>query len=470
MSGMYKFDNGQISLEDFGQPVGMNLKNSNRWVKRAQTIPWIEIEKKYAKLFSNKKGNVAKSLRLGLGARIIQAEYGYSDAEIPLQIQENPYLQYFCGYKAFDDSKPPFDSSMMVYFRKRLTPEIIGEINEMIIAAEQAKIEKETKEESDDSDDDDKNSGTMIVDATCAPSQISYPQDVSLLNKARECSEKIIDELHVKGEQKPRTYRKKAHKDYTSYSRSRKPKAKQTRKAIGKQLGYLKRNIGSIEKMLSSGKEIPIKFKEKFSTIQTIYNQQKEMYDNHTHSVKDRVVNLSQPWLRPIVRGKAKAKVEFGVKLDISVCGGWTRLERHSFDAYNESTGLQDMIERYKERTGHYPERILADKIYRNRDNLSFCKQHNIRLSGAALGRPKKDTEIDKKQNYIDECERVEVERKFSLAKRKCGMGMIVTRLKETTCHSIAMSVLLLNLRKIEKMRAEVLLLFLSNDKLVFIQ
>ena len=88
----------------------------------------------------------------------------------------------------------------------------------------------------------------MIVDATCAPLQITYPQDVSLLNQARECSEKIIDELHVKGEQKPRTYRKKAHKDYTSYSRSRKPKAKQTRKAIGKQLGYLKRNISSIEK------------------------------------------------------------------------------------------------------------------------------------------------------------------------------------------------------------------------------
>ena len=469
MSGMYKFDNGQISLEDFGQPVGMNLKNSNRWVKRAQTIPWIEIEKKYAKLFSNKKGNVAKSLRLGLGARIIQAEYGYSDAEIPLQIQENPYLQYFCGYKAFDDSKPPFDSSMMVYFRKRLTPEIIGKINEMIIEAAQAKAEKDV-EEDDDSNDDDKNSGTMIVDATCAPSQISFPQDVSLLNKARECSEKIIDELHEKGEKKPRNYRKKAHKDYTSYARSRKPKAKQTRKAIGKQLGYLKRNISSIEKMIAGGRQLPSKYTERFSTIQTIYAQQKEMYDNHTHSVKDRIVSLSQPWIRPIVRGKAKAKVEFGVKLDISVCDGWTRLERHSFDAYNESTGLKDMIEQYRKRTGHYPERVLADKIYRNRGNLSYCKQHNIRLSGPALGRPKKDAEIDKKQNYIDECERVEVERKFSLAKRKCGMGMIVTRLKETTCHSIAMSVLLLNLRKIEKMRAEILLLFLSKDKLAFIQ
>ena len=241
-------------------------------------------------------------------------------------------------------------------------------------------------------------------------------------------------------------------------------------KAIGKQLGYLKRNICSIEKMLYSGKEIPIKFKEKFSTIQTIYAQQKEMYDNRTHSVKDRIVSLSQPWVRPIVRGKAKAKVEFGIKLDISVCDGWTRLERHSFDAYNESTGLQDMIEKFKERTGHYPERVLADKIYRNRDNLSFCKQRNIRLSGPALGRPKKDTKTEKKQNYIDECERIEVERKFSLAKRKCGMGMIVTRLKETTCHSIAMSVLLLNLRKIEKLRVEISALLFHSLNFAFIQ
>ena len=128
------------------------------------------------------------------------------------------------------------------------------------------------------------------------------------------------------------------------------------------------------------------------------------------------------------------------------------------------------MIEQYMERTGHYPKRVLADKIYRNRENLNYCKQHNIQLSGPALGRPKKDAEIDRKQNYIDECERVEVERKFSLAKRKCVMGMIVTRLKETTCHSIAMSVLLLNLRKIEKIWATILLLYNRSFKLLFIQ
>lgn len=93
--------------------------------------------------------------------------------------------------------------------------------------------------------------------------------------------------------------------------------------------------------------------------------------------------------------------------------------------------------------------RVLADKIYRNRDNLNFCKEHGIRLSGPALGRPKKDDQPDRKQNYIDECERVEVERRFSLAKRKCNLGMITTKLTDTGFHCIAMSIVVLNLRKL---------------------
>ena len=75
-------------------------------------------------------------------------------------------------------------------------------------------------------------------------------------------------------------------------------------------------------------------------------------------------------------------------------------------------------VERYRDRTGHYPQRILADKIYRNRENLTFCKQHGIRLSGPALGRPKKNAMDDKKTEYADNADRVEVEWAFSLAKR----------------------------------------------------
>ena len=71
---------------------------------------------------------MAKPLRLALGACIIQTEYGFSDEETGLQIQENPYRQYFCGYAGYDDEHLLFDPSLMVYFRKRLTPEVLGEI------------------------------------------------------------------------------------------------------------------------------------------------------------------------------------------------------------------------------------------------------------------------------------------------------------------------------------------------------
>lgn len=136
-------------------------------------------------------------------------------------------MQYFCGYEAYDDSKPPFDSSSMVYFRKRLTSEILGDINEMILSR------NKTEDHADDNDgNNDSNSGTMIVDATCAPSQIKYPQDANLLNQAQKSTEQLIDRLHTPGENKPRTYRKRAYKDYMTLVRCRKPTAKKIRKAI----------------------------------------------------------------------------------------------------------------------------------------------------------------------------------------------------------------------------------------------
>lgn len=93
----------------------MNIKTDNRWVRKARQIPWEVIEERYARLFPCEKGNVAKPLRLALGACIIQTEYGYSDEENTLQIQGNAYLQYFCGYKKYDDSQLPFDPSSMVH-------------------------------------------------------------------------------------------------------------------------------------------------------------------------------------------------------------------------------------------------------------------------------------------------------------------------------------------------------------------
>ena len=80
------------------------------------------------------------------------------------------------------------------------------------------------------------------------------------------------------------------------------------------------------------------------------------------------------------------------------------RIEKLSFDAYNEGAVLKTAIAKYKERTGHYPERVLVDQIYRNRENISYCSNLGIRLSGKKLGRPKKDADskAEKKIAYQD--------------------------------------------------------------------
>jgi hypothetical protein len=209
---MYKFPSKQIKFSDFGLPTGVTLSPDNRWVKKAELIPWEEIEIRYAALFKNRKGNVAKPLRLALGALIIQTERHLSDEETPLQIQETPCLQYFCGMPEYKDELP-FDPSLMVYFRKRLTPEILGEINELVIAKAMAKDEPDNDGDSDESEPS--NGGNLIVDATCAPQNIRYPQDISILNEARENLEQMIDDLHDPNSgEKPRTYRRKARRDY----------------------------------------------------------------------------------------------------------------------------------------------------------------------------------------------------------------------------------------------------------------
>ncbi|EFU74062.1 IS5 family transposase [Enterococcus italicus] len=160
---MYKLQTTvQLAFEDFNQPIGLKMNPSNRWIQKAEIIPWTELEKDYAKNFRNKKGNEAKPFRMAFGALLIQKEYSYSDEETVLQIQENPYLQFFIGLPDYQDAKP-FDVSTMVYFRKRLDEITLIEINEKIL------VFNKKKDDKNNDSHDDFNSGTLILDATCAP-------------------------------------------------------------------------------------------------------------------------------------------------------------------------------------------------------------------------------------------------------------------------------------------------------------
>jgi IS5 family transposase len=300
-----------------------------------------------------------------------------------------------------------------------------------------------------------RNEGTMLVDATCAPADVAYPTDLNLLNEAREKLEAIIDTLHapVIGQvDKPRTYREKARKQFLAVSKQRRPGPKVIRKAIRRQLGYVGRNLAIIAEQAKTQPltRLDRKAYRDLLVIQELYRQQQQMYNVRTHQIEDRIVSIHQPHVRPIVRGKAKARVEFGAKIAVSMTKGYAFMDRMSWDNFNESTTLIEAIEQYRRRMGYYPAVVQADQIYRTRENRSFCKQHGIRLSGPALGRPPKDGQtIEQRQiTKLDAGERNAIEGKFGEGKRKYGLGRIRARLAQTSESVITLQLLVMNLER----------------------
>ena len=455
---MYKRHLSQINLLDepeyFG---GIALDPDNEWVKLAKLIPWHQFEEEYATSFPSGTGQPACSFWMALGSLLIKERYQFSNEETVAHITMNPYLQYFIGLEAFTH-KSPFDQSMMTRFRKRISTKTLQKVNDIIIGR------PKEKEDQDDNGNGGKgngggNSGTLILDATCAPQNIRFPTDGSLLNEARLNAEEIIDVLHEQrltdGNKKPRTYREKAKRQYNSFSKSRKKSRKSIRQTIRRQLGYLKRDLAIIEQIAKKHPDyaeyLPQWLKERLQVIRLLYSQQQEMYSTNTHRVENRIVSLSQPWVRPVVRGKQNAEVEFGAKVEMSDVNGYLRIEDLRWDAFNESTTFQKSVENYRKAYGHYPERVLADTIFRTRENLRYCKEHGIHLNGPKLGKPVSDPAVRKQERYLEwleSGERGDIERWFGINKRCYSLGCITAKLQHTSEVMILMSVLTLNLQR----------------------
>jgi len=184
--------------------------------------------------------------------------------------------------------------------------------------------------------------------------------------------------------------------------------------------------------------------------IRELYRQQRLMDALRIHHIEDRIVSIHQPHIRPIVRGKAKAKVEFGAKVSVSMVHGYAFLERRQWDNFNEGAALIASVEAYKSRFGVYPKEVLADQIYRNRENRAYCKARGIRLSGPPLGRPSKQTDAAEIKRIArqDACERNAIEANSAIGKRKYGWNRMRARLEQTSGAVIALQFLVMNLER----------------------
>ena len=178
-----------------------------------------------------------------------------------------------------------------------------------------------------------------------------------------------------------------------------------------------------------------------------VYRQQLWLYENKKQSIDDRIVSLNQPHIRPIVRGKAGKSVEFGAKLSASCFDGYIFLDHISWDNFNESADLKMQVEALKTYTGHYPESVHVDKIYRTRENRAWCKERGIRISGPPLGRPNKTVSKEKrKQALQDEKIRNCIEGKFGQSKRRFSLNRVMAKLSYTSQTTIAITFLVMNL------------------------
>jgi len=362
----------------------------------------------------------------------------------------------------------------MVHFRKRITADLMKEITEEAFATE-AKKEIEHEDNGDGggsasggsgaeggASKEKPNKGIMLLDATCHPADIKYPTDIGLLNHARELTERIIDELHEQikrpGVEKPRTYREVARKNFLRFAKKRKPTKQQIRAAIRQQLQYVRRNLETIKVQTEQGARldgISEDLEKKLPTITKLYDQQKQMYDEHTHTVEGRIVSIAQPWLRPIVRGKANAAVEFGAKVATVRIGGFSFMIHMDYENFPEAQYLEKSVEEYRRIFRFYPKAVIGDRIYGNRENRNYCKSRGIRLSGPGLGRKRDDAkDAEKDQIYRDSCKRNAIEGDYGTEKRKYGMDRIMAKLDDTTLTAISIGNFVKNAEHLRKKRA----------------
>ncbi len=383
----YKSQN-QLSFKEFKTPFEKNLDPENKWIKLADELPWDDCAKIYLRSLSATMGRPSLDARLAIGVLMIKHMKGISDRDAVEELSENLYLQYFVGFSSFQP-RAAFDASLFVSLGERMGVEAFDEMNDLIIGkalgikkeagpgqkdsgASPPPGEKRTGEsdKKKSKEGGPKHKGKLKIDATVVGQMMVYPTDLSLLNRSREELERLIDVLCFQNSQpeKPRTCRQVARKAYLALAAKKRKGKKALRKAIGQQPNYVKRDIKTIHEVWDerTDRASPFTFRDLkiFWAIQHLYIQQGKMYADRTRSHPNRIVNIYQPYVRPIPRGKAKSKVGFGAKSGVSEFEGFSRLDRLSWEACHEGkAGLVNQVERYKKLMGHYPEVVLCDGI-----------------------------------------------------------------------------------------------------------
>ena len=451
----------QLTIDVFKSSLD-GLDKRNRWVWLGDHLPWDVYGERYGlKLNNQKAGAGAKPARMVIAAMLIKHITRLSDVDTIEMIRENPYMQYFCGLGEFTD-QPIFDPSLFVDLRKRISQDDINEMTKVLLLREQEvkeEVRKRKEKEAEDrgeeppaapevdedaaafTDSNDRlHKGVLKIDATCADAEVRYPVDVDIINDGCRVMDRFIRRIcKMAGIKTPRTSCFKAREAYKYLVKMKKKGGRLVRDTIEVMLSCLHKDILTLMDITAGEFRNRLQYLRKdqqrvLDATMKMYFQQEQMHQSKEHRCDDRIISIFQPHLRPIVRGKASAKTEFGGKIGMSVVEGYDFIDHHSWDAYHEGSDMQLHIDKYKERFGCLPATILADKIYMNKDNRAILKDLEIKSYSKPLGRPPKDPPSPERQAAMARAvgKRNEIECSFGTGKRVYQANDIRAKLPET--------------------------------------
>ena len=383
-------------------------------------------------------GLVSKSLRPKLGRRSYFTPEGkvalmflkmYTQLSFPKlleQLNGNIHFQIFCDI-AIDPTRP--------LTNYKLLDAIAMEVAEKLKIQEQQNLLAEMwKPYMLDLD-------TMYTDATCYESEMRYPTDQKLLWEGIEKAYKIMCELSRRlNLHRPRTKFIDVQKANLTYRKQRKHTKSQNRKMTRRLLELLGKILREIRRAERENNRVDnlltVREKNDIGIITKMFRQQKNHFQSgdSRESVPDRIVSISKPHVRPIVRGKEVKSVEFGAKCNNILVDGVSFIEKLSFNAFNEGTRLRHCVALHKRLFGVDVKKIGGDAGYAGTENRDFCKENKIQTSFVKRGRP--FSEGKKEKDFVrQELARVRattMEGSFGTQKEHYALRRVKARKKAT--------------------------------------
>ena len=285
------------------------------------------------------------------------------------------------------------------------------------------------------------NLDTMYTDATCYKSEMRYPTDAKLLWEGIEKSYATMCELSSRlGIHRPRTKFLDVQKANLTYRKQRKHSRSQTRKITRRLLDLLGKILKEIREIVRDHENaenlLTVREKSDIEIITRMYRQQKNHFLNNDsrESIPNRIVSLSKPHLRPIVRGKEVKSVEFGAKVNNILVDGISFIEKLSFNAFNEGTRLVHCLKMHKRLFGVEAKKVGGDTGYAGTENRDYCKANGIQTSFVKRGRPfgEKKKEKDLVRKELARVRATAMEGSFGTQKEHYDLRRVKARTKRT--------------------------------------